>query len=88
MQQISYRKVEFTTEKETTLDCRKVIPTRGRISCESSGNLYGRHESTLTQLCLHEKSSRKEMDVWCQPCQILVALKHFGLTKKIAKNRL
>ena len=60
--------------------CNKAIPTRG------SGNLCGRHEFTLTQ-CLHEKSSRKEIDVPCRPCQI--ALKHFGLTKKwITKNRL
>ena len=57
----------------------KAIPTRGSISCESSGNLCGRHEFTLTQ-CLHEKSSRKEIDVPCRPCQI--ALKQFGLTKK------
>ena len=66
--------------------CNKAIPTRGS-GCESSGNLCGRHEFTLTQ-CLHEKSSRKEIDAPCRPCQI--ALKHFGLTKKkwITKNRL
>ena len=60
--------------------CSKAIPTRGSTSRrESSGNLCGRHEVTLTQ-CLHEKSSRKEIDVPCQPCQI--ALEHFGLSKK------
>ena len=61
----------------------KAIPTRGSISCENSGNLCGRHEFTLTQ-CLHEKSSRKEIDVPCRPCQI--AQKHFGLTKKNYKE--
>ena len=66
--------------------CSKAIPTRGSNNCESSGDLCGRHEFTLTQ-CLHEKSSRKEIDVPCRPC--LIALKHFGLTKQwITKNRL
>ena len=59
--------------------CSKAIPTRGSISCESNGNLCGQHEFTLIQ-CLHEKSSRKKIDVPCRLCQ--VALKHFGLTKK------
>ena len=65
---------------------KQYSPTRGSISCERSGNLCRPHEFTLIQY-LHEKSSRKEIDVPCRPCQI--ALKHFGLTKKfITKSSL
>ena len=58
--------------------CSKAIPTRGSTSRrESSGNLCGNYTVTIS---LHEKSSRKEIDVTCRACQI--TLKHFGLTKK------
>ena len=64
--------------------CSKAIPTTGSISCESSGNLCGRHEFTLT-LCLHEKSSRKEIDVPCRSCQM--ALTFWSDKKKFEVGR-
>ena len=65
--------------------CSKAKPTRGsipvamRVATTSVDGLDGMHENTVTQ-CLHEKSSRKEIDVMCPTCQR--ALKYFGLTKK------